>query len=105
VAARHRKVPAIGDGFHGLVRRTLLLNCGILLSTLVMGIFLDDRGFRGVVLLLLVTTAILWCATFAIAPLVWLWQVFGWPGARDSKPLRRQPPIADGVADEWLDDR
>jgi hypothetical protein len=101
VAGRRGQAHAIGPGFRGLVHRTLLLNLGIFLSVLVMGMLGGDASALGLVLL--VTTAILWCATFAIAPFFWLGQVY-W---RRRELHRKQPPLhaigAGGIRDEWLD--
>jgi hypothetical protein len=93
----------IGPGFRGLVRRTLLLNFGILLSALAMGLLSGKASILGLVLGVVVTTAVLWCATFAISSFVWIGQVFWRPRVLDPKQRPRHAARAGGVRDEWLD--
>ena len=100
-AARRRQIDAIGPGFGGLVRRTLLLNFGIFLSVVVMGMLGGEPTALGVVLV--VTTAILWCATFAIAPFFWLGQVFWRRHVLRQKPPPPSTSGAGGIRDQWLD--
>jgi hypothetical protein len=93
----------IGPGFRGLVRRTLLLNFGIVLSALAMGSLWGKASALGLALVVLVTTAVLWCATFAISSFVWIGQVFWRPRVPDAKQRPRHAVRAGGVRDEWLD--
>jgi hypothetical protein len=102
-AAPRVQTHAIGPGFRGLVRRTLLLNSGIVLSALAMGILWGKASAPGLVLLLVATTAVLWCATFAISAFVWIGQVFWRPRVLDSKQRPRRTTRAAGMHDEWLD--
>jgi hypothetical protein len=103
VAARRGQTHAFGPGFRGLVRRTMLLNLGIFLSALVMGMLWGKTSVLGLVLLLVVTSTVLWTITFAISSFVWIGQVFWKDRVLDPKPPRRRLPTARGVTDEWLD--
>jgi hypothetical protein len=105
-AALRGQTHAIGPGFRGLVRRTCLLNLGMIVSVLALGMFLKPDGANGLVLLslLLVSSALLWTVTFAISSVVWICQVF-WRGpVLDPKLHRSRLPGARGVSDRWLDE-
>jgi hypothetical protein len=93
----------IGPGFRGLVRRTLLLNLGFAISALVMFVLLGQRSALLVAILLLVISAILWSATFAVSSFIWLGQAFCGQHAPRRKQLPRPSPMAAGVRDDWLD--
>ena len=101
VAGRRAQFHAIGPGFGGLVRRTQLLNLGIFLSILAMAI-VGGENTAALAFLLLVTTAILWCVTFAVAPFLWLGQVV-FRRKLAAKPQSRRSRVAGVMRDDWLD--
>jgi hypothetical protein len=92
------------SGHAGLIRKTALLNLGIILSALVMGAYLGSRV--GLLILLCIVpliSIVLWSATFAISAFVLLIRIFWGQASRLPRSFPRYPTAESGVGDEWLD--
>ena len=105
--SRRRRTHTPVSGFRALVRKTALLNLGIVLSALVAWALLArPEEYLILPLLVLMVSIVLWSATFAISGCVSLYRVFWGPG----KWVPRQPPPrlngggSIGVGDPWLDE-
>jgi hypothetical protein len=98
------RMAAPASGFPRLVRKTALLNLGMVLSCLAIGAHLG-RPASLVILLLIVpmVSIILWSATFAISAFVALFRIFCGQGLRSSRQGPRPTAHGGGVGDEWLD--
>jgi hypothetical protein len=95
-------VPA--SGHEGLVRKTALLNLGVILSALVIGASLGSRAIVLILLFLVpLISIVLWSTTFAISAFVSLARIFWGQGSRRSGAFPQHPAGRGGVRDEWLD--
>jgi hypothetical protein len=85
----------------GLVRKTVLLNLGIILSALAIAATLGrPAAFLIITILVPMVSIVLWAATFAISAFVSILRIFR---RQDLWEPRPQYQAGTGVGDEWLD--
>ena len=93
-----------GSGFLGLVHRTALLNLGIMLSALAVGVFTDSReNFLILFVLLPSVSLVLWSATFALSSFAALGQVFRRQGSGAAQEPAGHSCRRGGLGDDWVD--
>lgn len=107
------KVPAKGEpstaasvlGLRQLVRRTLLLNLGIIVSGMITAVYLGrPEGFVVIFALLAIVSVVVWSLAFAFRSFAILFQIFTNPLSLPvSRPFQDHAP-GSGVADRWLDE-
>ena len=96
------RTPVPASGFRGLVRKTALLNLGIILSALAIAASLGrPAAFLIIVVFVPMISIVLWAATFAVSAFVSLSRIFWEQGVRGRRP-RSHTGVGD-VGDEWLD--
>jgi len=101
---RRGRTPIRALGFREFVRKTALLNLGVVLSSLAIGAH-PRRPSDFVILLFLATmvSIVAWSVTFAISALVSLSRVFRAQGTSGPRQSHRHPAGGGGVGDPWLD--
>src|SRR4051812_43370017 len=98
------RTPIPERGPLGLVRKTALLNLGILLSALAIGAYLGSpANFLILLFLVPMVSIVLWSATFAISAFVSLSRIFWEQGLRGTRRSPRHRTGGGGGGDPWLD--
>jgi hypothetical protein len=87
-----------------LVRKSALLNAGIVLSALPMAALMGGPGALGPTGVLLAAVSVfLWAATFAAFSAMSLSRIFRQQASTAARRPSRRPGGRDGVADRWMD--
>jgi hypothetical protein len=90
--------------FRAIVRKSALLNLGMILSGLVMAAYLGrPDAFRSIGILMGLMSVVLWAATFAISAFVRIARIFWMQGVRASRQPSAHATGGGGLVDEWLD--
>jgi hypothetical protein len=94
--------PPSPPSFRAIVRKTALLNLGMILSGLAMAAYLG-RADAAILILVGLMSVVLWAATFAISAFVTLARIFWMQGARAPRHRTARATSGGGLVDEWLD--
>src|SRR4051794_3899391 len=98
------RTPIPMSGFGGLVRKTALLNLGIILSaTAIAATLRRPASFLIIAFVVPMVSVVLWATTFAISAFVSLCRIFWGQGLRGTRRSPRHLTGGGGVGDPWLD--